>query len=254
MTIKHKLIAESGKYLYAVDWNDDHVDSGHKDTHKTGGSDPFTVSDLLDALARLNLLKAGASVGSRRGLNLIEGSNITLTVSDDPTNEKVDVTITGSGGGGGISKTRTFITLFPVGVWSKGTASANYVLQSNSASYQIPLVNIYLGQNNETDEMVAQEFDPTKYSDISAVYFEAWIGCRSSGKTAYIELWDYTNNVAITGSELTNNTQTMTRKRSGDIKDNFSASSAFIGLRIKGSDTVENEFSRAQIIIDQNSS
>jgi hypothetical protein len=47
------------------------------------------------------------STGSdfRRGrINFIEGSNITLTVTDDSTNNEVDVTITGSGGGSGITQ------------------------------------------------------------------------------------------------------------------------------------------------------
>lgn len=39
----------------------------------------------------------------RRRTNFIEGANITLTVADDPTNNEVDVTITGSAGGSGIS-------------------------------------------------------------------------------------------------------------------------------------------------------
>lgn len=63
------------------------------------------------------------STGSdfRRGrINLIEGTNITLTVADDPTNNEVDVTIASSGGGSGITMgeaqalkaglTNTFIT------------------------------------------------------------------------------------------------------------------------------------------------
>lgn len=37
---------------------------------------------------------------SRRRLNLIEGTNVTLTVADDPTNNEIDVTIAASGGGG----------------------------------------------------------------------------------------------------------------------------------------------------------
>tara|TARA_R110000868_G_scaffold337378_1_gene598287 strand:+ start:1529 stop:1771 length:243 start_codon:yes stop_codon:yes gene_type:complete len=47
------------------------------------------------------------STGSdfRRGrINLIEGSNITLTVADDTTNNEVDVTIASSGGGTGITQ------------------------------------------------------------------------------------------------------------------------------------------------------
>lgn len=40
----------------------------------------------------------------RARINFIEGSNITLTVSDDSTNNEVDVTIAGSAGGSGISQ------------------------------------------------------------------------------------------------------------------------------------------------------
>jgi hypothetical protein len=41
----------------------------------------------------------------RRGqINVIEGSNITLTVADDPTNNEIDITIAGSGGGSGITQ------------------------------------------------------------------------------------------------------------------------------------------------------
>ena len=41
---------------------------------------------------------SGANVGTRRRINLIEGSNVTLTVADDAVNEEVDVTIAASGG------------------------------------------------------------------------------------------------------------------------------------------------------------
>jgi hypothetical protein len=61
----------------------------------------FTVDDLLDAVARLEVSKAASPVGTRRGLNFVEGSNVTLTLSDDPSNERVNVTIASSGGGGG---------------------------------------------------------------------------------------------------------------------------------------------------------
>jgi hypothetical protein len=61
----------------------------------------FTVGDLLDAVARLQVSKAASLVGTRRGLNFVEGSNVTLTLSDDPSNERVNVTIASSGGGGG---------------------------------------------------------------------------------------------------------------------------------------------------------
>lgn len=45
--------------------------------------------------------KNGTYVATRAGIDLIEGSNVTLTVTDDPTNNVVDITIASSGGGGG---------------------------------------------------------------------------------------------------------------------------------------------------------
>jgi len=42
----------------------------------------------------------GADVGKRRRLNLIEGSNVTLTVVDDAGSEEVDITIAAAGGSG----------------------------------------------------------------------------------------------------------------------------------------------------------
>jgi hypothetical protein len=67
----------------------------HQASHQSGGSDALT--GLVDATARINVSKnSGATVGTRRRLNLIEGTNITLTVADDAGNEEVDVMITGA--------------------------------------------------------------------------------------------------------------------------------------------------------------
>ena len=65
-----------------------------------------TPAGLLNATtasninARIGVEKAGVLVGTRRNINFIEGSNVTLTVADDAGNEEVDVTIAASGGGG----------------------------------------------------------------------------------------------------------------------------------------------------------
>jgi hypothetical protein len=73
----------------------------HKARHVAGGADAFAVSDTLNCLARIDVKKAGASQGQRRGLNFIQGAGATITVADDAGNEEVDVTIGLSGGGGG---------------------------------------------------------------------------------------------------------------------------------------------------------
>lgn len=53
-----------------------------------------------DAVTRVNVRKnSTGSVLSRRRLNLIEGTNVTLTVADDSGSEEVDITIAVSGGG-----------------------------------------------------------------------------------------------------------------------------------------------------------
>lgn len=70
--------------------------------------DPTDNTVTLDPAANLdNNARVGVrknSTGStflRRRINLIEGSNVTMTVADDSTNEEVDVTISTTGGGGG---------------------------------------------------------------------------------------------------------------------------------------------------------
>lgn len=46
---------------------------------------------------RTVIRKAGTLIGVRRTINLIEGTNVTLTVADDSVNDRVNVTINASG-------------------------------------------------------------------------------------------------------------------------------------------------------------
>ncbi len=59
------------------------------------------IPATLDTNARVAVsdgpLANGTILGTRRELNLVEGSNITITVADDAANEEVDVTIAASG-------------------------------------------------------------------------------------------------------------------------------------------------------------
>ncbi len=78
----------------------------HGATHSTGG--PDALSGNIDAIGRLAIAVSGVVTGSRRKLNFISGTNISVTTVDDSANEKVDATIaiTGSvalanGGTGG---------------------------------------------------------------------------------------------------------------------------------------------------------
>src|SRR5262245_38864657 len=66
------------------------------------GPTSINLNATLDANGRVAVNKnSGSTVGTRRRINFIEGSNVTLTVADDAGNEEVDVTIAAAGGGGG---------------------------------------------------------------------------------------------------------------------------------------------------------
>jgi hypothetical protein len=66
---------------------------GDLPSHTHSGSD-------VTSAAPVNVLKSAAAIGTRRGINLIEGTNVTLTVADDAGNDRVNVTIAASAGGG----------------------------------------------------------------------------------------------------------------------------------------------------------
>lgn len=78
-------------------FTDARTPTAHQSTHQTGNSDALTGS--VDANARVAVSKAASAVGTRRGLNLIEGTNVTLTVADNAGSERVDVTINSSAAG-----------------------------------------------------------------------------------------------------------------------------------------------------------
>ena len=61
------------------------------------------IASVLDSNARTAISVGGSAAGTRRKINFIAGSNVTITAADDSGNEEVDVTINATGGGGGVS-------------------------------------------------------------------------------------------------------------------------------------------------------
>ncbi len=75
------------------------LDVPHASTHEDGGTDEINVTDLSGELAdpqKVTIHKNGTSVGTRPNINLIEGTNITLTITDDVVDDEVDITINSS--------------------------------------------------------------------------------------------------------------------------------------------------------------
>lgn len=85
----------------------------------------------LSGNARVNIKKAGTSVGTRRGINFIEGSNITMNITDDPTNEKINVTIN-STGGGSLSPATTVKSETVFGLSAAVGTSLNYAREDHT--------------------------------------------------------------------------------------------------------------------------
>jgi hypothetical protein len=50
---------------------------------------------------QVNILKNGSSVGTRKSVNFIEGANTTFTITDNSGANRIDLTIDSAGGGGG---------------------------------------------------------------------------------------------------------------------------------------------------------
>jgi hypothetical protein len=61
-----------------------------------------TLSVTADStVQKTEIAKAGTLIGTRKRVNFIEGTNITLTITDDAVNNEVDVTIASAGGASG---------------------------------------------------------------------------------------------------------------------------------------------------------
>lgn len=88
----------------------------------------------LDNNARVAVRKnsSATDAGERRRLNFIEGSNITLTISDDAANEELDITITSTAsGGGGSVDLATTTTAGIVELATSAETTAGLVVQAS---------------------------------------------------------------------------------------------------------------------------
>jgi hypothetical protein len=81
---------------------------------------------------RVRVAKAGTLVGTRRELNLIEGSNVTMTVADNAGANRVDVTINSAGGGGGGTPAGSVVAETSYGQASAVGVGTNYAREDHT--------------------------------------------------------------------------------------------------------------------------
>jgi hypothetical protein len=166
------------------------TDFAHAATHASGGTDALTGN--LDANARVNVRKGGTSVGTRRSINLIEGTNVTINVTDDATNEKVDITINAAGGEPFVTATAppqsigsgSYFVLARITVpTQKPNLKVIAVAISPFYGYGVP-GNAQIVLYNETDGVTVASWG----SAAGPVYFEPNTSYNLSGKTVSFRL------------------------------------------------------------------
>jgi hypothetical protein len=180
------------------------------------GSGPIVVEDntvtidpaaALDNNARVGVRKnSTGSTFTRRRLNLIEGTNVTLTVADDSGDEEVDVTIAASGGGGTVVynqntssqgpgfNTDTYITGSSVEIPSGSLqAGTRYHLRlsasKTNAGTGAPIFSVRFGTNGTTSDtaLVAHTLDSqTAVSDSATFNIDVIFRSVGSGTSAVI--------------------------------------------------------------------
>lgn len=99
----------------------------------SGTSVGYTSSGILDANARVNIEKSGTSIGTRRSVNFIAGTNITINATDDSINEAVNVTVSASGSASGLSLNRFYSinSYFVFGTSSVGQNTSTISVTAN---------------------------------------------------------------------------------------------------------------------------
>ncbi|MDH3497235.1 MAG: hypothetical protein OER21_10750 [Gemmatimonadota bacterium] len=89
----------------------------------------------------------GADVGRRRRLNLIEGTNVTLTIADDPGSDEIDITINAPAAGGGAPVGASYVV-----IGLDATLTAERVLAVTAGHLSLgdggPNANVTLGLPN----------------------------------------------------------------------------------------------------------
>ncbi|CAB4122419.1 hypothetical protein UFOVP32_20 [uncultured Caudovirales phage] len=104
----------------------------------TGGASLASsdIPTVLDAVARQTVANNGTVIGSRRKLNLIPGAGVSISASDDPNNEKLDVTIAASGTTSGAVTTALGYTPMSMNVdtWNASSEGVQRIKFANSGA------------------------------------------------------------------------------------------------------------------------
>lgn len=90
------------------------------------------VADVIPNthIQKIEVYKAGVLQGTRKAINLIQGSNVTLTTADDAINDRVNITIAATGGGGGGGLTDAYYSFTDGTTTTTATAADTFKFRS----------------------------------------------------------------------------------------------------------------------------
>lgn len=106
----------------------------------TVGSTLAIASGTIDVVAnatnqKVAILSGGAAVGTRKAINLVQGSNVTLTVADDSANDRVNVTVAAAGGSGSLPATTSILKGDGAGGAVAATAGTDFASPSAGQTF-----------------------------------------------------------------------------------------------------------------------
>lgn len=168
-------------------------------TYPTGISRDEVLEKLVEMLqtgSDTKVQKNGTDVGQEPILNFIEGSNITITAVDDPTNNKVDITIDASGGGGGLPPDGTYGDVVVSGagtVWTVTDDTSNQQVAVYEDSFlrgTRPALNFY--DNSGAVNVTATDNPGNNWVDVLIAY--------TPPLPTYLVAYDTTSQIAVSAN------------------------------------------------------
>jgi hypothetical protein len=165
----------------------------------TGLALDFDETAALGNNARVTIRKnSGSDVGTRRRINFIEGSNVTLTIADDSGSEEVDVTIASSGGGGVSDGDKGDITVSGGGTtWTIDNGVVTFAKMQDVSADRL------IGRGNGGGSGAPQEITLGTNLSMSGTTLNAAAGAAGNTGTAEIDFGAFPGSthatVAITG-------------------------------------------------------
>lgn len=171
--------------------NDPRVPTPHASSHQDGSGDELNLTGLSGTLAdkqKVELQKGGVTQGTRPTVNLIEGANVTLTVADNPGQNRVDITVAGSSTA---PATELATTGASVGIGSSIPPTTGQVLTATNATHatwqdQTGGINPYAGTGSfiKTNSWTITDGNGARRSIIDMVYDGVFIwACVDSDDT-----------------------------------------------------------------------